>query len=101
MSHRQSANHQGRIPFRLRIGVTGHRKLVDEEAIAGQVRGILHRIRELVPSSSYTSVLFTVVSPLAEGANRLVAREVLKIEGGQPRAAAAFPGGVHARLRNA
>jgi hypothetical protein len=61
--------------------VTGHRRLVDEEALAEQVRRALRRIRELLPSSAYTPVLFTVISPLAEGADRLVAREVLKTEG--------------------
>ena len=29
---------QGMIPFRLRIGVTGHRRLPDQEALAEQVR---------------------------------------------------------------
>jgi len=72
---------QGRIPFRLRIGVTGHRRLPDEEPLAEQVKQALQRIRELVPSSPHTPVLFTVISPLAEGADRLVAREVLRNDG--------------------
>jgi hypothetical protein len=61
--------------------VTGHRRLPDEEALAEQVRRALQRTRELLPSSPYTPVLFTIISPLAEGADRLVAREVLKSEG--------------------
>ena len=81
MSHHQGWSEQGRIPFRLRIGVTGHRRLDDEEALAGQVGRALERVKELLPASPYTRVLFTVVSPLAEGADRLVAREVLKNEG--------------------
>jgi hypothetical protein len=72
---------RGEIPFRLRIGVTGHRRLDDEEALAGQVGRVLERVGEILPASPYTQVLFTVVSPLAEGADRLVAREVLKNEG--------------------
>ena len=80
MSDQQEASDQGRIPFRLRIGVTGHRRLENEEALAGQVRRALQRIRELVPTSPYTPLLLTIVSPLAEGADRLVAREVLKDE---------------------
>ena len=72
---------EGRIPYRLRIGVTGHRRLPDDGALAEQVRRALQRIRELLPSSPFTPVLFTIVSPLAEGADRLVAREVLKSEG--------------------
>jgi hypothetical protein len=69
---------QGRIPFRLRIGVTGHRRLDDERALAERVAVVLRRIREVGPASPRTPVLFTVVSPLAEGADRLVAREVLR-----------------------
>ena len=81
MNHHQGRTEQGRIPFRLRIGVTGHRRLDDEEALAGQVRRALERVRDLLPTSPHTQVLLTVVSPLAEGADRLVTREVLKNEG--------------------
>lgn len=81
VTHQPNTSDQGRIPYRLRVGVTGHRRLPDEEALTGQVRRALQRIRELLPSSPYTPVLFTVISPLAEGADRLVAREVLKVEG--------------------
>jgi hypothetical protein len=41
---------------------------------------VLRRIREVLHASPGTPVLFTVVSPLAEGADRLVAREVLTDE---------------------
>jgi hypothetical protein len=71
----------GRIPFRLRIGVTGHRVLGDEEALAAKVREALARLEELVPGTETTPVLLAVVSSLAEGADRLVAREVLAKEG--------------------
>jgi hypothetical protein len=81
VNHQQGKSEQGRIPFRLRIGVTGHRRLDDEEALAGQVRRALERATELLRASPHTQVLFTVVSPLAEGADRLVAREVLRNEG--------------------
>jgi hypothetical protein len=80
MTDLRDQSEQGRIPFRLRIGVTGHRQLDDEEALAGQVRRAIERIRELAPSSPYTQVLFAVMSPLAEGADRLIAREVLRDE---------------------
>jgi hypothetical protein len=65
-------------PIRLRIGVTGHRRLPNEEALALQVRRALERIREIISLSSPDPLAFTVVSPLAEGADRLVAREVLQ-----------------------
>jgi SMODS and SLOG-associating 2TM effector domain 1 len=71
----------GRIPFRLRIGVTGHRVLGDEEALAATVREALAEAERLVPATPATPVLLTVVSSLAEGADRLVAREVLAMEG--------------------
>ncbi len=69
---------RGEIPFRLRIGVTGHRRLDNEDALVAPVRLALARLRELLPSSAHTPVFFTVVSPLAEGADRLVAQEALK-----------------------
>ncbi len=77
-----TADRRGTIPFRLRVGVSGHRSLNGQEvALAGQVRVALRRIRELVAASSPTDVLLTVVSPLAEGADRLVANEVLREPG--------------------
>lgn len=76
----QAPHEHDRTPYRLRIGVTGHRRLEDEEALAQQVRRVLRRIRELVPEPPHAQVLLTVVSPLAEGADRLIAEEVLKIE---------------------
>lgn len=71
----------GAIPYRLRIGVTGHRHLPEDAALAEQVRHALQRARHLVPTSSATPVYLTAVSPLAEGADRLVAREVLATSG--------------------
>jgi hypothetical protein len=78
VNDKQDGTSQGRIPFRLRIGVTGHRRLDDEEALAAQVRRTFERVRALVPSSPFTPVLFTAVSLLAEGADRLVTREMLR-----------------------
>lgn len=68
---------QGRISFRLRIGVTGHRDIQDARTLTGQVAEAVRRI-EARASSAHTPVVFTVVSALAEGSDRLVAREVLK-----------------------
>ncbi len=65
------------IPFQLRIGVSGHRTLSSSDQLAAEVRQLIPRLKNLAPTSSDTPLLLTVVSPLAEGADRLVAREVL------------------------
>jgi hypothetical protein len=62
----------GRIPFRIRIGVTGHRDLESSASLAD----VPDRVRLLVPRSTATSVRIGVVSALAEGADRLVVDEV-------------------------
>jgi hypothetical protein len=77
------------IPFRIRIGVTGHRKLDDPTAIQVMVKeAIDSEIESLFPEKSRsaidhvrragtTAISFRVLSPLSEGADRLVARVVL------------------------
>lgn len=64
------------LPLRaiVRIGVTGHRSLVDEATLRWSVRKVLARLDGIL---SHTPHTFVVVSPLAEGADRLVAQEVL------------------------
>jgi hypothetical protein len=69
----------GRIPFGLRIGVTGHRDLDDVGALSAAVRDLLGRIRERFPTSATTPVRVTVLSSLADGADQLVAREALDL----------------------
>jgi len=54
------------------IGVTGHRVLTDVEEIAAGVNEALRRIEEAFPGET-----LTIVSPLAEGADRLVTHQVL------------------------
>jgi hypothetical protein len=71
----------GRVPVRLRIGVTGHRALPDEQAIAARVDDVLARLQRSLPSTPTTPVLFEVVSPLGEGADRIVAERVLQVSG--------------------
>ncbi len=65
------------IPFRVRIGVTGHRVLSDVQKLEDAVESILDRIAGRFPADR-TPLLYRIVSPLAEGADRLVARAVLK-----------------------
>lgn len=76
----------------LRIGVTGHRRLDDERTLRQSVRGVLARLDGIL---SHTPHTFVVVSPLAEGTDRLVVQEVLAWppawEGGKPRLEAVLP----------
>jgi len=71
----------GRIPFRLRIGVTGHRDLEDVDALAGEVRDRLGKIVERFPTRATTPIVITILSSLADGADQLVAREALSLLG--------------------
>jgi uncharacterized integral membrane protein len=67
----------GAVPYQLCIGVTGHRALPRADSLATVVASVLARIVSLVPPSPATTVRLTVISPLAEGADRVVARQVL------------------------
>ena len=75
-----SSNSAGAIPFRVRVGVTGHRVLPEPELLGERVRQALARIESLAPASPYTPLRMGVVSPLAEGADRLVAQEAIDDE---------------------
>jgi hypothetical protein len=63
-----------RIAIPLVVAVTGHRDLVEEEipGIRDRVRGLFSELRERYPERR-----LRVMSPLAEGADRLVAEEAL------------------------
>lgn len=67
------------IPVRIVIGVTGARKLADEAQLAKQVRSVLSKISNQLPRLSTTPTQFEVLSPIAEGADRLVVREALDL----------------------
>ena len=66
----------GIIPFRVRVGVTGHRQISGDPELEEQVRRALARIRELARGRTPTRL--AVVSPLAEGADQLVAAVALE-----------------------
>src|SRR6202163_4851500 len=62
------------LPYDLRIAVTGHRTIANETAVAAAVTALLERIgATLTP----VPLAWTVISPLARGADRVVARAVL------------------------
>jgi len=81
------------VPYRIRIGVTGHRKLDDPAAVQAMVRKAIDTaVHNLFPSKSLpyidrirragtTAISYSVLSPLAEGADRIVARAVLEYPG--------------------
>ena len=69
------------IPARIVIGVTGHRKLDNQPALADSIRSAIGSIVQMVPPLKNTPLLLCVLSPLAQGADRLVAREVLQAQG--------------------
>jgi hypothetical protein len=80
----------GRLPFVLRVGVTGHRTLADPDALVPAVRAAIQGLIErfLGPEADPTLL---VISALAEGADRLVAREVLARPGAALEAALPLP----------
>lgn len=73
------------IPLRIRIGIIGHRELSDPDAVVASAKGVLALMRKDIASLVNTDVAYTVVSSLAEGADRLVAAAAL--EEFQPEAA--------------
>jgi uncharacterized phage-like protein YoqJ len=71
------------IPARIIIGVAGHRILQNEPELIKQIHLIFSKIKERISPLKNTTVEFVVLSSLAEGAGRLVAREVLKMPDAQ------------------
>ncbi len=63
----------GRIPVRIRVGVTGHRDPLDPDAASAAVRERLDEITRRFPNSRSAHVTFVLLSSLAEGADRIVA----------------------------
>jgi hypothetical protein len=70
-------DHQGRVLFDFRIGITGHRCLDDAESLIPAIREAVRLLRGLVPEQPGSEVTLVAVSSLAEGADRLVVRELL------------------------
>ena len=81
---------EGRLPFALRIGVTGHRTLADPDALTQAVRAAIRGLIERYLGPEADPALL-VVSALAEGADRLVAREVLAGPGAKLEAVLPLP----------
>ena len=69
-----------KLPYELRLGVTGHRDIEDAEGVARAVGKLLDHI-EATLREPMTPLSWVVVSSLARGADRIVARKVLEREG--------------------
>ena len=67
---------EGQLPFSLRIGVTGHRRLTDPAALIPGIRAAVQGVVDRFLGPGAEPALL-VISALAEGADRLVAAEVL------------------------
>jgi hypothetical protein len=80
-------------PFRIRIGVTGHRRLEEPAAVQVLVRQAIDReiprlfppkslaMMDCVRAAGVTPISYRALTPLAEGADRVVARVVLEFPG--------------------
>lgn len=65
--------------YELRIGVTGHRNLTQENAVAEAVERLVVYLNGLFVKDRDILVKWTAISPLAKGADRMVARSILKL----------------------
>lgn len=65
--------------YELRIGVTGHRNLKDENAVAEAVDCLVTYLDRLFEKDKDILVKWTAISPLAKGADRMVAHSILKL----------------------
>jgi len=79
---------KGTVALRLRIGITGHRDITaDHPGLVTEIANAVEYISELLAVDPERvrsgQIALTAVSSLAEGADRLVAAEILKRPGSQ------------------
>ena len=79
------------LAYELRIGVTGHRDLPDPEAVLSAVERLMDTLQQSFSRRSGPPVRWVVISPLAKGADRLVARAVLQRPGAKLEVITPFP----------
>jgi hypothetical protein len=88
----------------VRVGVTGHRRINDPDGVGAAVREALGRVRERFAGAGdlgaggaeRAEARLEAVSPLAEGADRIVARAVLAQPGAALTVPLPFPAGDYA-----
>jgi len=71
------------MPVRIVVGVTGHRTLPPDPALARTVDSVLDEIELRAAGEGRAPVGLTALSPLAEGADRLVAERILARPAGE------------------
>ena len=79
------------LPYELRLGVTGHRSIGDEPAVARAISRLLGRLSDTLAHQDVAPLSWTIVSPLARGADRLAARAILDEKGGRLEVVTPFP----------
>ena len=57
------------------IGITGHRTIPDQNIIKCKINEVIHNIQNKLNNS-----ILTVISPIAEGSDRIVAEEILSLD---------------------
>ncbi len=69
-----------RIPYEFRVAVTGHRNIPDELAVERAIERVLDRITSTLDKVDVdaTPIAWTIVSPLARGADQLAAKTLLE-----------------------
>jgi hypothetical protein len=80
-----------RIPYELRVAVTGHRAIPDEPAVARAIEDVLDRITSTLIDGDATPLAWTIVSPLARGADQLAANTLLERVGARLEVVSPFP----------
>src|ERR1700722_2390138 len=65
-----------RIPYELRVAVTGHRSIPDELAVERALDRITNTLDKV--DLDATPIAWTIVSPLARGADQLAAKTLLE-----------------------
>jgi hypothetical protein len=65
------------VAFRITVGVTGHRRISDSRQLRKIIHGVLDHISERYRNSNSGAAAFCALTPLAEGADCIVAEEIL------------------------
>ena len=67
------------VPFRITVGVTGHRKLNDSRQLRENIGRVLDHVSRRYHRQGAVDVRFCALTPLAEGADCIVAEEILSL----------------------